>query len=202
MAVSLEHHYPTLTVTVEPALEPVTLPEAMAYAEYEGDEESKKDLMRSLLVTARRKVERDAAVALITQTRVAKFSCFPRCGEQAFPVAPVQTVAITYLDIAGASQTWGTSNYQVDTTSRPPRVAPVWNQIWPVTSYGTFNAATFTIVCGYGDTADLVPEEAKTAIKLLAKTWFWNRCVGVVTDEIDGQYMALIGELSWRPVNV
>lgn len=201
MPISLQHHYPTLKVTVEPTVEPVTVAEAAAWAEYEGDETAKLDLMSSLIVAARRKVERDASVALITQTRVAKFDCFNGC-EQRLPVAPIQSVAITYLDSAGASQTWGTSYYQIDDHNLPPRVAPVSGQTWPTTATGTFEAATFTIVCGYGNTAADVPEEAKTAIKILVRDWFWGRCAsGEVLDVNANGYWALVSAISWRPVN-
>lgn len=195
MPVDYAHLYPTLKTTVEPDIEPVTLAEAAAYAEYEGDEAEKNDQITSLITAARRKVERDAAVALITQTRQAKFDCFP-CGPQKFPVSPIQSVAITYLDSAGATQTWGTSNYQVDDHNPPPRVAPVWNTTWPTTASGAFEAATFTLVCGYGDSASDVPEEAKTAIKRLVKEWFWGEC------HCEEAYLALINDISWRPVNV
>lgn len=197
---SLQHHYATLKTTVEPEIEPVTVEEALVFAEFEDTSDpTRAEIMRGLLVTARRKVERDAAVALITQTRVAKFDCFPEC-EQEFHVVPIQSVAITYLDSAGASQTWGTSNYQSDTHNIPPRVAPVDGATWPVTKTGSFQAATFTLICGYGDSADDVPEEAKTAIKLLAKEWFWNRCAtGEVGDNVTFAYGNLISTLSWRP---
>jgi uncharacterized phiE125 gp8 family phage protein len=200
MPVSLQHHYATLKTTVEPTVEPVTVEEALAFAEFEAEDATRAEIMRGLLVTARRKVERDAAVALITQTRVAKFDCFHGC-EQEFHIVPIQSVAITYLDSAGDSQTWETSNFQVDTHNIPPRVAPVDGETWPTTATGSFNAATFTLVCGYGDSADSVPEEAKTAIKLLAKEWFWNRCpTGEVGHDVRFAYGALIDALSWRPM--
>lgn len=201
MPVSLQHHYATLVTTVEPTVEPVTVAEALAFAEFEAEDATRAEIMRGLLVTARRKVERDAAVALITQTRVAKFDCFPDFDVQEFHVVPVQSVAITYLDADGDSQTWSTSNFQVDTHNIPPRVAPVDGETWPVTATGTMNAATFTLVCGYGASADSVPEEAKTAIKLLAKEWFWNRCpTGEVGQSILMAYGSLINTLSWRPL--
>lgn len=199
MAVSLHHYYATLKTTVEPAIEPVTVVEALAYAQYEGSDTPSSDLMTSLIKTARRKVEHDASVALITQTRVAKFDRFP-CDIQEIHVVPVQTVAITYLDSAGAAQTLGASFYQTDIHNTPPRVAPAWGQTWPVTASGTFGSVTLTIVCGYGTLASSVPEEAKTAIKLLCREWFWNRCpTGEVGDSISMAYGSLINTLSWRP---
>lgn len=201
MPVSLQHHYATLKTTVEPTVEPVTVEEALAYAEFEDTTDTTRaELMRGLIVAARRKVERDASVALVTQTRVAKFDCFPTC-EQEFHVVPIQSVAIAYLDSAGDSQTWSSSDYQTDFHNIPPRVAPVDGQTWPVTKTGTLKAVTFTLVCGYGDSADDVPEEAKLAIKLLAKEWFWNRCpTGEVGHDIRFAYGALVDQLSWRPM--
>lgn len=201
MPVSLQHHYATLVTTVEPTVEPVTVEEALAFAEDESGDSTRAEIMRGLLVAARRKVERDAAVALITQTRVAKFDCFPCAEWQEFHVVPIQSVAITYLDSDGDSQAWSSSEYQTDFHNIPPRIAPVDGETWPVTASGTLKAATFTLVCGYGDSADDVPEEAKLAIKLLAKEWLWNRCpTGEVGHDIRFAYGALVDQLSWRPM--
>lgn len=202
MAVSLEHHYPTLTVTSEPATEPVTAAEALFYAQYEGGDADSTTLMTALVKAARRMVERDASVALITQTRAAKFSRFPSGEWQHFPVRPVSAAVVTYLDEEGDSQTWSSSLWQLDTYSIPPRVGPVDGETWPSTQTGTFNAVTFSLTCGYGS-ASSVPEEAKLAIKLLAREWFYNRCpTGEVGSGIQVAYGAMINLLSWRPVNL
>lgn len=201
MPVSLSHLYPALKVTVEPTIEPVTVGEAAGFARYEGSDEASAEILRGLIVTARRKVEKDAAIALITQTREAKFDEFS-CGCQDLRIAPVQSVAITYLDEAGELQEWDNSHYQVDTHATPARVAPVDGETWPATACGTLNAATFTIVCGYGDSADDVPDEAKVAIKLLVGEWFNGRCAGSEAPNVMSQYGVLVQGLSWRPMNV
>jgi len=196
MPVSLQHHYATLNTTVEPTCEPVTLGEAFAYAEFEDPSESESERMRGLLVAARKKFERDTSRALMTQTRTATFDRFSPCGEQVFHVVPIQSVAITYKDENGATQIWGTGNYQTDFSNIPPRVAPVDGGSWPNTKCGTFKVATFTLVCGYGDSPDDVPDAAKAAIKQMAADWF----LGVCTEgDVSPRAKTFIDSLMWRP---
>lgn len=193
---TIAQFYPTLKVTVEPSTEPVSLPEFKTFAQYEDTDQD--DLMTSLLKAARRKVERDCDVALITQTRQLRMDEFP-C-ESAFEIhlAPVSAVVITYEDTASATQTFSASNYTTDFVNLPPRVALVCGATWPCTA-DELGAVTVTVTAGYGAAA-AVPEEAKTAIKLLAREWFYNRCpTGETGAGIDMAYGSLCDCLRWRP---
>lgn len=196
MPVSLPHHYATLKTTVEPTVEPVTLEEAFTFADFPDATDAEAERMRGLIVSARSKLERDTSRALITQTRTATFDRFTPCDEQVFHVVPIQSVAITYKDENGATQTWGTSNYQTDLDNIPPRVAPVDGGCWPTTKCGTFKSATFTLVCGYGDSADDVPDMAKNAIKQMAVDWFLGECV---EGDVSPRAQTFIDSLMWRP---
>ncbi|TXH56417.1 MAG: hypothetical protein E6Q97_06455 [Desulfurellales bacterium] len=199
-SVSWQHRYPTLKVTSEPASEPVTAAEALFFAQHEAGDSDSTTLMTSLVKAARRKVERDASVALITQTRTAVLDSFPPADWQEFHVWPVQSATVSYVDENGDTQTWSSGLWQSDFQNIPPRIGPVDGETWPDTASNTFQAVTFTLVCGYGASASSVPEEAKLAIKLLAKEWFWNRCpTGEVGQNIQYAYGAMIDAISWRP---
>lgn len=196
----LKHLYPRISVSTQPAIEPVTAAEALAFFQYEGSDQASSDLAASLVITARQMVERDAAIALITQSRQMRFDTFP-CGEIEIRLAPVQSItSIQYRDGNGTLQTWATDQYQSDLHSIPSRVAPKMGLSWPAVACGTMGAVIVTFVAGYGSTAADVPELAKLAIKLLAKEWFWNRCPsGEIGNDVSRAYGALINSLSWRP---
>lgn len=195
----LHQRYPNLSVTGEPAVEPVDVSDAMEFAQYEDCDEASTRLMASLLVAARRLVERDATVALITQERTATYDRFPQHIE--LRIAPIQSIdSITYIDAAGASQALASSAYQSDLSNIPPRIVPASGQCWPSTQCDRLAAVSVVFTAGYGDTAADVPEESKLAIKLLAKEWFWNRCaMGDVGRNVQRVYGSLIETLSWRP---
>lgn len=66
----------------------------------------------------------------------------------------IEIVSITYVDTAGVTQTWASSNYLVDKPQGPRcargRVQPVWGAIWPVARY-QLNAVTIRFRAGYVD---------------------------------------------------
>lgn len=192
----LEHYYPRLKVTSEPASEPVTTAEFRTFAQYEDTDQD--TLIDSLIKTARRKVERDCDIALITQTRKAYYSDFPCDDWMEFHVYPVSAVSVSYEDENGATQTLSSSLYTTDFDNLPPRLKLISGQVFPQTEYGVLQAVTVTLTCGFGS-ASSVPEEAKTAIKFLAREWFYNRCPTGETGSVGGTYGALCDLLRWRP---
>lgn len=76
----------------------------------------------------------------------------------------IEVVSITYVDTAGATQTWASSNYLVDAPQGPRcargRVSPAYGVIWPQTRY-QLNAVTIRFRAGYVDdiTAAAVDQE-------------------------------------------
>ncbi len=99
------------------------------------------------------------------------------------PQAPLQSVtSIIYVDTAGATQTWNSSNYTVDTpagpTAGPGSIVPGWSVFYPVTRTVP-NAVTIRFVAGYGS-AGAVPAPIKSAMKLLIGLWHANREAGQI----------------------
>ncbi len=187
------------TTSVEPTVEPITLAEAKRNCDI--DDNHRDADFRRWIKAARQKVEHDCRRALITQTRVMKFNEWPSsgtCFELLDP--PLQSVSsITYLDTDGNSQTWSSSNYEVDIARTPGTVWQAYNVMWP-TIRAIQNAITVTYVAGYGAGATNVPAAARDAMMLLIK----NRLdvnspllIGSISKELELSYSSLIHELYW-----
>lgn len=88
------------------------------------------------------------------------------------PLASVTSIA--YLDTAGDSQTVSSSLYTVDTKHKPGLVTFKEAFTYPSLCEDCANRITVTYVAGYA-TSSLVPEQWKTAIKLLAGHFYNNR---------------------------
>jgi uncharacterized phiE125 gp8 family phage protein len=167
----------SLTLVTAPALEPVSLAEAKVHLRVTvADEDA---LIDGLIRAAREYVETFTHRALITQTWDLKLDRFPSDAIR-LPHAPLVSVtSVSYLDTAGATQTWSASLYTVDAPSGPKarsgQIVPAYGESFPSTR-GVVNAVTVRFLAGYGATAaaavTAVPASLKAAIKILVATWF------------------------------
>lgn len=155
-----------LVISIAPAVEPVSLDELKAQSRVDGSADD-------ATLTIYGKAARGAAEIyqnrqLITATWIYTLESFP-LGEFSLPRPPLQSItSIQYVDSAGATQTWASANYQVDTKSEPGRVKPVTTASYPNTQSDTYNAVTVTYVAGYGDSASDVPDTTRDAIMMWA----------------------------------
>ncbi len=174
-------------VSVAPAAEPVTLAEAKLWLRIDKSDED--SLVLELVKSARREVERFCGRQLINSTRIWRLDHFPSSGVIRLDRPPLSSVSsITYVDTAGATQTWATDQYDVDTDSEPGRITLAYNQSLPSdVRGGAANIVTITYVVGYGAAAENVPESLKVAMKVLLAHWYENReatVVGTISTEI------------------
>lgn len=165
-----------LTLVTGPSKEPLTLAEAKAHLHV--DDTDSDGLISALIVAARQHVESYTRRQLIEQTWDYQLDAFP-CGCLVVPLAPVSAISsITYLDTAGATQTWSSSSYRTDLPDGPwaqrPRIEPVYGTNYPST-YGVMNAVAVRCVSGYGTKGTDVPHAILSAMKLLIGHWFANR---------------------------
>jgi uncharacterized phiE125 gp8 family phage protein len=172
----------SLTLVTGPLQEPVSLAEAKLHCRIDHDDEDAYVL--GLIRAAREMIETWTHRAMVTQTWDQKGDAFP-CGAIVLPIAPVSAVtSITYLDTAGAMQTWSALNYLTDLPSGPKaqkaRVTPGHGVSYPIT-YGVMNAVTVRFVAGYGAVGALVPMGLRQAIVLLVAHWYQNREAVVVS---------------------
>ena len=186
-----------LTLVTGPAVEPVSLAEAKAHLRVDDDDSN--DLIVALIGAARQHVESFTRRKLITQTWDYQIDQFPS-DAIVVPLAPVASVtSITYLDTAGATQTWSSSNYRTDLPSGPwaqrPRIEPGYGLSYPLT-YGVMNAVAVRCVVGYGSTASTVPAAIRAAMKILIGHWFEHR-EPVVTGTIVAQMPMSVNALLW-----
>lgn len=163
-----------VVVAVPPAVEPVTLAEAKAWAKVDTPDDD--PLVSDIIVAAREQIEADLKRALITQTRTLFMSRFPGVwGEIPLPYPPLQSISsIQYADSDGTLQTLDPAKYVYTANSTPGRVWLPYGAAWPIT--GPFmDSVRISYVCGYGDTAASVPARVRLAMRSLIATAYRQR---------------------------
>lgn len=158
-----------LDVTVQPAIEPVTLAEVKAQARITHEFEDA--LLLDLAKTARATVEGATRRALLTQTRVLRLPGFPTSDDAVIelPGGKIQSItSIAYTDAAEQPQTWDSAEYvaELATTGTTGRVALAYGSTWPTTlNHGL--PVLITYVAGWPAATD-VPPALKTAVLMMA----------------------------------
>lgn len=182
-----------LTQTVAPAIEPVTLAEMQTQLRIDSGLD---DSTLSILITAAREnVEHYQKRQHITATWAMTLDAFPS-GDIVLPWPPLIAISsISYEDVAGATQTWLSANYQVDITGEYGTVSPIPTATYPSTEAGRKNAVTVTYTAGYGTTASDVPQSTRLAVMMLGAHWYENRepvVVGTISSELPLHVKTLI----------
>ena len=99
-----------------PAEEPVTRDETKTQLRIDHTDED--SFVDGLITAARAYVEDATFRALVTQTWKLNLEAWPAGNAIEIPKPPLQSVSsVVYLDEAGASTTWASSNYIVDADS-------------------------------------------------------------------------------------
>lgn len=183
-----------LTLVTAPTAEPLTVGEAKKHVELAESDTTHDATLAALLKAARQCVENRTNRQLVTATWDLKLDAFPLSGPILLPYAPVASVtSITYVDSAGDSQTWASSNYVVSTSREPCEVRLAYSKSFPVTRVQP-DAVTVRFVAGYGDPED-VPAAIKQAMLLLLGHWFENReavVTGTIATELPQSAEALL----------
>lgn len=166
-----------LILNTAPATEPVTRAEAALFMRYTGSLQN--DVIDSLIAAARKKVEIWTGRTLVTTT----WDFYPDemyyqsgtlCDVIEIPTGDIIAVSsITYQDTDDATQTLSSSLYGVDNKSVINSIFRKNNQNYPSILQEP-NAVKITFTAGYGAAA-AVPEEAKTAIKMMVAGMYENR---------------------------
>ncbi len=181
----------SLSLVTAPTIEPVTFEEAQSHLRLTDATDA--PYVNALITTAREYCENYTRRAFISQTWDLKFDGGFPDGDIELPMPPVSSItSITYVDTAGATQTWAAANYTTDLPAgpraMPARIAPAYGVSYPSTRDQN-NAVTVRFVCGYGATISTVPFGLKAAMLLLIGHWYENRAsitVGPANDLPDG----------------
>lgn len=184
-------------VLVTPAADtPVNLDEVKLHLRVTHDQEDTEIL--SLIDDATRFCEDRIGQQFITATWRYSLPSFPS-GSIIVPRAPLISVtSITYVDTNRAAQTLATAEYQVDTDSRPGRIAEAPLKFWPDIDTDTFNPVKVTYAAGYGAATEDVPPAAKRAIKMLVGHWYHTRepvIIGSISGPIELTLDSLLASL-------
>lgn len=166
-----------LTRTVEPTAEPVSLEELTSHLR--GVDTADDLNVWHYARRARAALEDAYRLAFLTQTWTWKLDQLPDEFCLYVPWLPLVSVSsITYVDEAGDSQTWSSSNYQVQGSyRRRGRIMPAYNANWPDVRSQTFGALTVTFVAGWTSAA-LVPLPLKQAVLMYAAFLYAQRGEG------------------------
>ena len=162
-----------MTVTLTPvsvASTSATQAEVKSYLRVDTSDDN--DLIDSLNIAAENWAQTFTKRQFLTATKYEYLDNF--VSEIRLPHPPLASVtSIQYVDADGDTQTLDADTYTVDTTTAPGRIYLAYGETWP-TVRSQPKAITITYVCGYGAAAS-VPENLKTAIKLLVNHWYENR---------------------------
>ncbi len=184
----------------ETGVEPITLDEAkdQCYIPRTDTDTTLEALLNGFITAARKYAENRTWRQLIDGTVTLKLDDFPflegtRDDIIDLPRPPAKSVtSIKYIDDAGNEQTVSSDDYYVDTVSQPARIEPV--TFWP-TPDDRVNAVEVIYEAGYSDSggSSSVPEDIKTAIKMMVKYLYDNRDSYVLLDRSGEYHEAPIG---------
>lgn len=153
----------SLSRTVAPASEIVSTADAKAHLRV--DHSNDDTLIAALSAASREWCENYCRRAFYTQTWRLRMDSFPDETSFLVPRSPLQSISsISYVDTAGDTQTWSSSNYIVSADMEPARVSLAYGVTWPTTR-AQADAVTVTFVAGWTSTSN-VPAPIVAAIKL------------------------------------
>lgn len=184
-----------ISLASAPASEPITVAEAKSHLRVDTSDDD--TLIGDLIQSAREYLEDADNVALVSRKYDVAFDRFPDGNDPiVLPRAPLAGVThVKYYGETGATSTLSSSNYQVDSTSKPGRILIDQDADWPTDSLRSGNGVVVRITAGYG-AASAVPESFKSQIKLLVGDLYEHR-----GDTITGTIVNRIGAVDRLSVN-
>ena len=161
---------PTPEIVTEPAGEPLTLTEAKLHLNLSSSDTAHDTIINQYIAAARLQFERDCNVALIVRTMRIRMFDF---AEFRFPVGPLASISsVTYFDANNVSQTFASSNYQVDTANDGFRIL---SSVDLPSIYDRYDAVTINYTIGKHANSTTVDALSKSAMLLLVGHYFENR---------------------------
>jgi uncharacterized phiE125 gp8 family phage protein len=162
-----------------PSAEPITKAELREHLRLDNDPE--EDALLDGIISASTKwAEEFTGQQFIDATWKLYLDRFPSSACLQLPKPPLTAItSIQYVDTAGTTQTWTSSDYQVTTKSKPGMVGPINTANWPTTDAGTFDAVTITYTAGYGASGSDVPNDIRQALYLVCGHFYEHREAGL-----------------------
>lgn len=212
---------PRLRLITDATAEPLSLADAKLYARV--DQTAEDSMIASLITAARRRIERDTGLALLTQTWVALWDRWPHADNRGLATPwwdgvremPINILAqtdvieihkrpfacVTQIQLRSAYGDYTTvdpSIYFTERSNYEGRVIRVLGTMWPIVVMAPSGAINVTFTCGFDAIGLPVPDDLVTAMRILVKHWYDNR--DMVTDGRFGDTPHGYGELlaAWR----
>jgi len=169
-----------LSLVAAPAIDPISLFEAKRQCKAPSDT-SEDGLIVGLITAARERAEAVTGRQLISARWDLRFDDaqvdMGLWYAIQIPRPPLISVeSVEYVDYTGATQTWASSNYQVDAPRGPfarfGRLLPLPTATWPLPQPGRVNALTVHFTAGYGTTAATVPASIRQAMLTMIAAWY------------------------------
>jgi uncharacterized phiE125 gp8 family phage protein len=164
-------------VTTAPSVEPVSLADMKLHLRVTCTADD--DLITALIVAARQWCEDYENRAYITQIITANTFWLPNRIILPKPRLQTDDLVITYVDLAGDTQTLSSDLYDIDIIREPGQVTRAYNATYPSVR-GDVNGVTIVYKAGYGAASTDVPQKTIAAIKLMCGHLYENRIT--VTD--------------------
>lgn len=163
----------SLELVTAPVALPISLAEAKSQLRVEHNDDD--TIISRLISVAVSYVDAQGALGACMMTQTWGQWLAQKPGTVTLLLGPVQTVsAIKYYDTNNALQTDTLSNYNVLGTKMRTLVAPKPGFNWP-TAYQRDDAVKIEYACGYGGTADSVPQNIRHALMMLVAHFYENR---------------------------
>lgn len=160
------------TTDITDEYEPVTITEAKSHLRYESGEEDAA--IRRAISSARQVVSITTGLILGNSTWAYTAERFPSEDFIDLTTSPVQSItSVEYIDNDGATQTFASSKYDLDTGAKPSLIRLNYNETWP-TARSVYNAVIVTFVAGYA-TSSAVPASLKQAVLYWVSQFFERR---------------------------
>lgn len=184
-----------------PAVEPVELDEALLFLRAGTPAES--GLIADLLKAARVECEARTNRSFVRQGWILTMDWLPIGGYYGqgywpdlaieLPRGPLISVdSVTFRDTAGVATTLDPSIYVVE-PGTPGRLGPAYGATFPI-GLPQIASVVVRFTCGYGPDAASVPPGIRTAIKVLASHYYFNRSADA---DLPRAVDSLLGPFAW-----
>jgi len=160
--------------TTDATVEPITSAQVKLYARIDTSDDDA--LVTSLITAARRAAEDYSNRAFITQTWTMYLDTYPDTDYIELPRPYLQSTsfAISSFDEDDTETTFSSDNYIISTNSLPGRVTLRKDNVWP-SDLRAADGIKIVWKCGWGASADNVPDDVKTAVKLIFNEMYQHR---------------------------
>jgi uncharacterized phiE125 gp8 family phage protein len=160
-------------LTTPPTVEPVSLAEAKAHLRVTHSDDD--PYISTLIISARRMIERLYDLALVAQSWSMYFDAWPENGIFKLPITPIISIAdIKVYGDDDAAATIDPSHYYLDSASKPGRLCLRNGRNFQPPGRRV-NGIEVKFVAGFGASAASVPEPIKQALLIIVNDWFASR---------------------------